>query len=107
MPWSEILSACDPEGAALIIRLLMAHMAMTEKRLLEAMVLDRLDAESVVHNDVHEPGCPQASEHEKSGPLSPLRWNGGGGLPAPVSQLGDKADFTPSPLMGQAATGAA
>ena len=56
VPWSEILSACDPEGAALIIRLLMAHMAMTEKRLLEAMVLDRLDAESVVHNDVHETG---------------------------------------------------
>ena len=30
-----------------------------------------------------------------------------GGLPAPMSHLGDKADFTPSPLMGQAATGAA
>ena len=29
------------------------------------------------------------------------------GLPAPASQLGDKADFTPSPLKGQAATGAA
>ena len=36
-----------------------------------------------------------------------MTWNGGGGLPAPVSHLGDKADFTPSPLMGQAATGAA
>ena len=30
-----------------------------------------------------------------------------GGLPPPSSHLGDKADFTPSPLMGQAATGAA
>ena len=30
-----------------------------------------------------------------------------GGLPAPTSHLGDKADLTPSPLKGQAATGAA
>ena len=29
-----------------------------------------------------------------------LRWNGGRGLPAPVGQLGDKADLTPSPLLG-------
>ena len=53
-PWAETLNAGDPEGAALIIRLLMAHMGMTGKRLLGAMVLDRLDAEFVVHNDVHE-----------------------------------------------------
>ena len=44
-PWSEILNAGDPEGAALIIRLLMAHMGVTGKRLLGAMVLDRLDAD--------------------------------------------------------------
>ena len=53
-PWSEILNAGDPEEAALIIRLLMAHMGVTGKRLLGAMVLDRLDAEFIVHNDVHE-----------------------------------------------------
>ena len=29
-----------------------------------------------------------------------LRWNGERGLPAPVGQLGDKADLTPSPLLG-------
>ena len=43
--WLEVMSAGDPKGAALIIRLLMAHIAMTGKRLLGAMVLDRLDAD--------------------------------------------------------------
>ena len=30
----------------------------------------------------------------------PLGWDGLRGLPAPVGQLGDKADLTPSPLLG-------
>ena len=37
-PWAETLNADDPEGAALIIRLLMAHMGVTGKRLLGAEV---------------------------------------------------------------------
>ena len=53
-PWSEILNAGDPEGAALIIRLLMAHMGVTGKRLLGAMVLDRLDAD-LLSRDVTGP----------------------------------------------------
>ena len=35
----------DPEGVATVIRLGLSHMAMTAKRLTDAMVLDRLDAE--------------------------------------------------------------
>ena len=53
-PWSEILNAGDPEEAALIIRLLMAHMGVTGKRLLGAMVLDRLDAD-LLSRDVTGP----------------------------------------------------
>ena len=53
-PWTEILDAGDPEGAALIIRLLMAHMGVTGKRLLGAMVLDRLDAD-LLSRDVTGP----------------------------------------------------
>jgi|TARA_B100000073_G_scaffold76124_1_gene57428 hypothetical protein len=39
-PWSEILNAGDPEEAALIIRLLMAHMGVTGKRLLGAIGME-------------------------------------------------------------------
>ena len=53
-PWAETLNAGDPEGAALIIRLLMAHMGVTGKRLLGAMVLDRLDAD-LLSRDVTGP----------------------------------------------------
>ena len=62
-PWSEILNAGDPEGAALIIRLLMAHMAMTGKRLLGAMVLDRLDAHDMGNSTGCPKGCPRTTEH--------------------------------------------
>ena len=44
-PWVELIAGDDPEGAAVILRLLLAHMASTSKRLLGAMVLDRLDVE--------------------------------------------------------------
>ena len=44
-PWVETLAAGEPEGTAVILRLLLAHMASTSKRLLGAMVLDRLDIE--------------------------------------------------------------
>ena len=43
--WQSIMGSSDPEGVALLLRLLLAHMASTSKRLLSAMVLDRLDAE--------------------------------------------------------------
>ena len=46
--WQSIMGSSDPEGVALLLRLLLAHMASTSKRLLSAMVLDRLDAGSVV-----------------------------------------------------------
>ena len=46
-PWMELIVGGDQEGAAVILRLLLAHMASTSKRLLGAMVLDRLDVESL------------------------------------------------------------
>ncbi|WP_413745850.1 hypothetical protein [Synechococcus sp. MIT S9507] len=45
-PWVELIAGNDPEGAAVMLRLLLAHMASTSKRLLGAMVLDRLDVEA-------------------------------------------------------------
>ena len=44
--WQSIMESSDPEGVALLLRLLLAHMASTSKRLLGAMVLDRLDVET-------------------------------------------------------------
>ena len=44
-PWLEELQGGDPETVAITLRLLMAHMASMSKRLMGAMVLDRLDAE--------------------------------------------------------------
>ena len=39
----EALSDGDPEGVATVIRLGLSHLAMTAKRLSNAMVLDRLE----------------------------------------------------------------
>ena len=47
-PWLDGLATGDPETVAIALRLLMAHMATTSKRLLGAMVLDRLDVELAV-----------------------------------------------------------
>jgi len=44
-PWLDGLAAGDPETVAITLRLLMAHLTWNSKRLLGAMVLDRLDAE--------------------------------------------------------------
>ena len=44
-PWVKTIAAGEPEGTAVILRLLLAHMASTSKRQLGAMVLDRLDIE--------------------------------------------------------------
>ena len=43
-PWLDALATGDTGLAATTARLLLAHMTWTSKRLLGAMVLDRLDA---------------------------------------------------------------
>ena len=45
-PWLQGMATSDPETTAAVVRLLLAQMTRTSKRLLGAMVLDRLDAES-------------------------------------------------------------
>ena len=57
-PWLDGLATGDPEVAATTVRLLLAHLTWNSKRMLGAMVLDRLDVELAttrldVHNDVH------------------------------------------------------
>ncbi|WP_115120531.1 hypothetical protein [Synechococcus sp. UW105] len=47
-PCMDALSDGDPEGVATVLRLGLSHMAMTAKRLTDAMVLDRLDAEELL-----------------------------------------------------------
>ena len=44
-PWLEEMQGGDPETVAITLRLLMAHMATMSKRLMGAMVLDRMDVE--------------------------------------------------------------
>ena len=46
-PWLETMASGEPEVAATTVRLLLAHLTWNSKRLLGAMVLDRLDAESL------------------------------------------------------------
>ncbi len=46
-PWLDGLATGDPEVAATTLRLQLAHLTWNSKRLLGAMVLDRLDASSV------------------------------------------------------------
>ena len=62
-PWLDGLATGDPEVAAITMRLLMAHLAWNSKRLLGAMVLDRLDVElATTRLDAHgmgnSIGCP-------------------------------------------------
>ena len=47
VPWLDGLVTGEPEVAANTVRLLLAHLTWNSKRLLGAMVLDRLDAESL------------------------------------------------------------
>ena len=64
-PWLDYISAGEPENAAMVMRLMLAHMAVLNKRLMSAMVLDRLDIELGLpttwatapdaHRDAHEP----------------------------------------------------
>ena len=71
-PWLEEMRAGDPETVAITLRLLMAHMASMSKRLMGAMVLDRLDVElATTRLDAHgmgnstgcPHGCPQSTEY--------------------------------------------
>ena len=60
-PWLDGLATGDPEVAATTVRLLLAHLTWNSKRMLGAMVLDRLDVELAttrldVHNDVQSLG---------------------------------------------------
>ena len=67
-PWLECIGAGEPENAATVMRLMLAHMVVLNKRVVSAMVLDRLDAElaDVSSADLKagcQQGCQQASEH--------------------------------------------
>ena len=67
-PWLDCMGAGEPENAATVMRLMLAHMAVLNKRVMSAMVLDRLDAElaDVSSADLKagcQRGCQQASEH--------------------------------------------
>ena len=73
-PWLDGLTTGDPVVAATTGRLLMAHMAWNSKRLLGAMVLDRLrlgvelattrlDAHGMGNSTGCPWGCPQTPEH--------------------------------------------
>ena len=46
-PWLDGMATGDPETTGVAMRLLLAHLTWNCKRLLGAMVLDRLDAGSV------------------------------------------------------------
>ena len=66
-PFLNALAASDPEGAAVMLRLLLAHMASTSKRLLGVMVLDRLDVET---DAVERPTASEAVGQSESGPAA-------------------------------------
>lgn len=42
-PWLKTVGSCDPQHVATVMRLLLVHLAVTSKRLVQASVLDRLD----------------------------------------------------------------
>ena len=44
-PWLDGMATGDPETTGVVMRLLLAHLNWNSKRLLGAMVLDRLDTE--------------------------------------------------------------
>ena len=44
-PWLETMANGEPEAVATVMRLLLAHLTVTSKRLSGAMVLDCLDVE--------------------------------------------------------------
>ena len=59
-PWLECIGAGEPESAATVMRLMLAHMVVLNKRVMSAMVLDRLDIEPGMSTASGCPlGCPQ------------------------------------------------
>ena len=63
-PWLDCMGAGEPENAATVMRLMLAHMVVLNKRGMSAMVLDRLDAELAdVSSADLKAGCQQASKH--------------------------------------------
>ena len=62
-PWLDYISADEPKSAATVMRLMLAHIAVLNKRVISAMVLDHLDAElaDVISANL-KAGCQQASE---------------------------------------------
>ena len=44
-PWLDGIATGDPETTGVVMRLLLAHLTWNSKRLLGAMVLDRLDTD--------------------------------------------------------------
>ena len=62
-PFMNAVTASDPEGAAVMLRLLLAHMASTSKRVMLAMVLDRVDADELgTFRPTNQPGLKSAAE---------------------------------------------
>ena len=66
-PWLDCMSAGEPESAAMVMRLMLAHMVVLNKRVMSAMVLDRLDAELADVSSANlkagcQQRCQQASE---------------------------------------------
>ena len=62
-PWLDGLATGDPEVAGTTVRLLLAHLTWNSKRLLGAMVLDRLDAETLSTR----PDLPDRCQHLVNG----------------------------------------
>ena len=57
-PWLDDMATEDSETTGVAMRLLLAHLTWNNKRLLGAMVLDRLDVEMAttrwdIHRDMH------------------------------------------------------
>ena len=55
---------------------------------------------NATHSVLIPKNIPKLIYPERSSRCNPLSWNDLRGLSTPTSHLGDKADFTPSPLIG-------
>ena len=74
-PWLQGMATSDPETTAAVVGLLLAHLTWNSKRLLGAMVLDRMDVElaialldadvcqpAVDNSPFCQPGCQRTDE---------------------------------------------
>ena len=67
-PWLDCMGAGEPENAATVMRLMLAHMVVLNKRVMSAMVLDRLDMKLGMSTTMSTTsgcplGCPQTPKH--------------------------------------------